>query len=142
MKKFTSVIRLSIAAVTALLALLLTSCGIAAEAIEESVKEANKQCPIYIDEYTTCERIYTSGNNVIYDYRTDPEVLELLPSVGVEECKYIILSEIAQTKRTSEDLRHVIELCVEAKYNMVYDYNDGMGKSFVVTITYNDLEKL
>ena len=142
MKKFTSVIRLSIAAVVAFVAISFTSCGIAADTIEKSVEKANMACPLYVDEYTTCQRIYTSGNNIIYDYRTYPELIEIFPTVDYNECKNIHISDLANAKIGNKELKLLLDLCVEAEYNIIYDYNDGMGNSFKVTITYDDIKKL
>lgn len=142
MKKYTSIIRLSIATVTAFIALSMTSCGIAAETIEDSVKEANKSCPMRVDEYTMCERIYTSGNDVIYDYRTSDEVIYALHEFGLDECKNYHYLQLATAKAMNGDVEKLIELCIEAEYNIVYDYNNGHGNSYPVKISHKDMKKM
>lgn len=143
MNKVKSIIRISIAVVAAIAAISFTSCQtVASSAIELSIEQANKDCPMYIDEDITCDRIYSKGNNVIYEYSTTSEIVEGLQIVGYDYCKMAHYDELASSKLYDSDIETMIDLCIEAQYNMVYKYYDEYGNCFVVTITHQDLASM
>ena len=143
LNKVKSIIRISIASVIAIVAISFTSCQtVASSAIELSVEQANKECPMYIDEDITCDRIYSKGNNVIYEYTTTYDIIEGLQIAGHDYCKMAHYDELAASKLYDSDIETMIDLCIEAQYNMVYKYNDEYGNSFVVTITHQDLASM
>jgi hypothetical protein len=140
MNRIKSIIQISIASVLAIVAISLTSCRtVATSAIELAVEEANAECPMYVDEDTTCDRIYTNGNNIIYDYSTTSEVIDGLRSLGQEYCKSLHYEELATSTLYDSDIQTLIDLCIEAHYNIVYKYRDEYGNTYVVTVTYQDL---
>lgn len=144
MKKITSIIRASIVAVAAMLTLVsFNSCQeIASSAIDEAVKEANKECPFEVDGGFICDRVYTSGNSVVYSCLVeDPNMIDGINMLGNTAADYIF-TDIVSMARMDKDLKTLIELCVEAEYDITYKYSDYSGRSASVTITHSKLSTI
>ena len=96
---------------------------------------------MYIDEDIVCDRIYISGSNVIYNYQTSPDIVEGILLLG-NTAKQFLFDDLQSMAATDKDLRTMIDLCVEAKYNIVYKYTDNMGYSARVSISYHELANI
>jgi hypothetical protein len=140
MKNFSSLLRSCVAAMAVIAASLsLFSCQKAASlTLEACVEQANAECPMYIEEGMICDRIYISGNNVIYNYQTTYDVVEGVRMLG-DMAKDFIFDELQSTAAIDSDLRTLIDLCIEAHYNIVYRYCDNMNNVGCITINYSEL---
>lgn len=143
MKKITTLLHSCVVAfATVAISLSLFSCqGVASFTIEKIIEQANAECPMYIDEDIVCDRIYISGSNVIYNYQTSPDIVEGILLLG-DTAKQFLFDDLQSMAATDKDLRTMIDLCVEAKYNIVYKYNDNMGYSARVSISYHELANI
>ncbi len=141
MKNITKILRASVAAVVAILSLVsLNSCQeMASSAIDEAVEEVNQQCPFNVGNGLICDRVYVSGKSVVFSYLSeDSNVIDGINILG-STATDLVFEELQSLARVDDNLKTMIELCVEAEYNITYTYSDYSGRSASVTITHSEL---
>lgn len=141
MKKILSILRASVVVVAAMVAIVsFNSCReMASSAIEDAVTEANRDCPFDMGNGLICDRIYTSGNSVVYSYLVDDQSVILGIEILGDSAKDYIAEELKSIMQYDESLKTLIDLCVEAEYDIVYKYSDYNGDSASVTVPHSDL---
>ena len=104
----------------------LTSCTPAGK-LEVAIAAASAECPMVIDEYTTCIDIVTEGKEVVYKYLLNESKAGFeLPDMDSNEFrkiqKRIFLDELKSNAKKDETVAELVKLCKEANYNIVYRF--------------------
>ena len=118
MKKIHVFLMSAIAAVA-----LLTACG--SQSMESAVAEASRECPMYVDEYTTVTNIQLEGHDIVYVCSVNENYLGMDVTVFQNpEVISAIKNEVLKTLRISSDpnVKELVRLCKKDNYNIVYRY--------------------
>ncbi len=144
MKKITSIFHASIVAAVATIAIAsFSSCQeMSSMTIEAAVESYNEECPIDMGDGLIMDRVYTSGNNVVFSYKTEDYNVILGLKILGNEAKELVMDELRQVHSNDKGTQLLVDLCIEAKYNIVYKYSDYAGNSESVTFSYHDLAQL
>lgn len=102
---------------------LLTACG--SQSMESAVAEASKECPMYIDEYTTVTNIQLEGHDIVYvcsvnEYLLgvevtifqNPEVISAMKQEVIKSIKY----------NSDSNVKDMVRMCKKDNYNIVFRY--------------------
>ena len=102
---------------------LLTACG--SQSIESAVAEASRECPMYIDEYTTVTNIQLEGHDIVYVCSVNEYLLGMEVTIFQNpEVISAMKQEVLKALRTNPDpnVKELIRLCKKDNYNIVYRY--------------------
>ena len=102
---------------------LLTACG--HQSIESAVAEASRECPMYIDEYTTVTNIQLEGHDIVYvcsvnEYLLGMEVTIFQNPEVISAMKQEIIKSIKYNSDPS--VKDLVRMCKKDNYNIVYRY--------------------
>jgi hypothetical protein len=139
MKKIVSILSAMLIMASALtLTMTTTSCGDSSTIeFKAAIALANMRCPIDLGDGYVITKIYTKGNNLIYNCECPTDLVESINDpygyeVAHDELLYFVMND--------RDTREFVELCVETKHNIVYRYVDNYGNSANVVLKYHELE--
>ena len=102
---------------------LLTACG--SQSMESAVAEASRECPMYIDEYTTVTNIQLEGHDIVYVCSVNEYLLGMEVTIFQNpEVISAMKQEVLKALRTNPDpnVIELIRLCKKDNYNIVYRY--------------------
>ena len=109
-----------------IISLVITSCTSAGK-LEFIVATSSEECPMVIDEVTTCVDIFTENKNVVYKCTFDEDeagiYLSKMDNLEYRKVqKKIMLEYLKKSKYSDEEVREMINLCKDAKYDIIYRF--------------------
>lgn len=102
---------------------LLTACG--HQSMESAVAEASRECPMYIDEYTTVTNIQLEGRDIVYVCSVNEYLLGMEVTIFQNpEVISAMKQEVLKALRTNPDpsVKDLVRMCKKDNYNIVYRY--------------------
>lgn len=116
----------------------LESCDLSTSAEEQlkaTVEEVNNKCPMRVDEFTICDRIFTENRKVVYQYLVD----ENFWGTTLQERNDVIfqlelkssLEDNLESAKYNENLMSFLELIDDAGYDLVYRYIGSVSGFFI-----------
>ena len=102
---------------------LLTACG--SQSMESAVAEASRECPMYIDEYTTVTNIQLEGHDIVYvcsvnEYLLGMEVTIFQNPEVISAMKHEIVKSIKYN--SDSNVKDMVRMCKKDNYNIVFRY--------------------
>ena len=105
-----------------IITLVITSCTSAGK-LEFIVATSSEECPMVIDEVTTCVDIFTENKNVVYKCTFDEDEAGIyLSKMDNLEYRKVQKKIMLEYLKNSEDAREMIKLCKDAKYDIIYRF--------------------
>ena len=113
-----------------LIALLITMTSCHEQALQLSVKIADMQCPMEIDEGMTMQHIDMKNGRVTYHALCDEDSYDMDSLKSLEaELKVLLLEALCE----DEDSKEMVKLCKKSSTDIIFEYT-GMDSKKVVEV--------
>lgn len=126
------------------ISMVLSSCTPEGQ-LEIMVAGLSTECPMTIDETITCTDIFTEGKNIVYlCVVEEQEVGFNLSKIVNSQTKHLVKEDMLRNYRlqtiTNKDFATFIQLCKEAKYNIIFRcIGSSTGDKYDITIYSHEL---
>lgn len=109
--------------------------------LEELVNITNVSCPMTIDEATVMEKLEIEGDNVVYLYKVDEDMVDV---DALESNKEEMKQGIKNSLNVADpSLKSFLEACLNDKKNLVYRYTGNTsGNSMECVLEVSEIKEL
>lgn len=108
--------------------------------LEEQVNITNLSCPMQVDEVTTLDRLAIEGDQVVYHYTIDEELVDM---AVLKENADAMKQNVRSTLNAEPAVRMFLETCVKCGKSLCYRYTGNTsGESMEFSFEVSDIKSL